>query len=205
MSRSGKAKKPKMVDGHLIQTRQKAEVWFALYYIMGTDRSIDGLADYGHKVGMQISRTTLARYSRQYKWQDRVAALDEQLQQDRDLELAELVQKMNENQMQIGRGFGDLVKTGLQRYTEYLSKNPDKRLSPQSMSILASTGTKIERLAAGEATDRIELRNNIVNVIIPQIVNLFYSINDLEDPDKRTQQFALGAQRIIDQTTKDFE
>jgi hypothetical protein len=78
-----------------------------------------------------------------------------------------------------------------------LVKDNPSVMSPRDAIHMADIGSKIERLARGEATDRHELTVQIVEPLVRQIVALFEQVNVLVDENARARQFAIGADSII--------
>lgn len=70
-------------------------------------------------------------------------------------------------------------------------------LTPSDIARLADVGTKIERLAVGEATSRIEVVENTLRAMVMEISALFREVNVYPDQDDRMREFGTGADAII--------
>jgi len=85
-----------------------------------------------------------------------------------------------------------------------VSNNLDQ-LTPRDTGYLADIGVKLERLARGEATTRAAIEVEMLAPVIHHIVALFQQVNVYDDSDRRQQEFALGADRILEQAIGPFE
>ena len=60
-------------------------------------------------------------------------------------------------------------------------------------------GSRLERLARGEATTRQAVAHEMISPVIYNIVQLFQQINIYEDVEQRQREFAVGCDVILEQ------
>lgn len=125
---------------------------FELYWRLGAERSIERLHEAMAKAGEAPALRTLYGWSSRYHWQDRVADLEREAREVEDeVRIAE-VKAMQERQ----------AKEGLflqQRGARWLAELTAEDVPPAAAIRAITEGAKLERLARGEVTERIEQRN----------------------------------------------
>ena len=128
---------------------QKSFAAFTVYRDMGSERSLSKLSQ-----KLVKNKVTLAKWSVQWEWQERVGAWDVEL--DRQGRLAQIaaVQDMNERHVILARAMLGIVARRLQ------SVEPGT-LSPSDVVKWADVSAKLERLARGEATDRVDIMERV--------------------------------------------
>lgn len=178
-------------------SRARADVLFVLYQQAGPARSLVGLHEQAAALGLNVSVSTLKRYSKQFGWQERLEAIDRAAAEHDDERAAEAVRLMNERQAQLGRSLQGVAATALQSYVRDRGQLDEVR--PGEVARLAEAGTKLERLALGEATERQEVVVTVWNVVVRELVPLFASVNALSAPDERAAAFARGLDELVDQ------
>ena len=181
-----------------IVEKARADSFFLFFSLMDSDRSLEKLHSYVTKMGLNISLTSLKRYSAKYNWQERLKEVQAKKVERMDEYVVNDVVEMNIRQAKLGQAMQGIAGIGLQHV-----KNNPTRLSPRDAVYLGDTGSKLERLARGEATDRHELTVQIVEPLVRQIVALFEQVNVLVDENARARQFAIGADSIIVDNFKD--
>jgi hypothetical protein len=164
-----------------------------LYHAMGPSRSLERLHRYVSGIGLDTSLKTLKTYSAQYDWQSRIRDLDEQQAQTQRAEHLQTITEMNHNQARLGAALQNVSAMSLRN----ISLNPV--LTPRDTGYLAEIGSRLERLARGEATTRQEITSQVLTPVVNNIVVLFNRVNDIEDPDQRRVEFGVGADAIIEQ------
>ena len=95
--------------------REKADLFFFAYYQYGPDRSIARLYSDLKTMGVRTSESTLKRYSKDYGWQERIAALDAEARQQQNQHAVEDVLAMYKRHTQLGRALQGVAGSGLQR------------------------------------------------------------------------------------------
>ena len=173
-----------------------ANVLFSLYYQAGAERSLARLHSDLRSLGVDTSLTTLKRYSAKFDWQGRIARLDEEASHRDDARSLERIAGMNERQSQLGRSLQGAAATAVQTLLRDGSRLRD--VTPGELSRLADVGTRLERLAMGEATERQDLIVGAWNTVVQDIVQLFRTINVLPDEGSRAAAFAHGLDDLID-------
>jgi hypothetical protein len=174
----------------LTRRAARADAFFAIYYQMGSARSIEALYATATRLGLRVSTSTLRRYSTDYRWQARIAELDAQAA-DEEVGAVRAVQAMNRRQAAAGAALLDL---GVQALTALDARTVDAR----SAARLIEAGARVERLAMGEATTRTEITVSVYSKLVVEVVGLFASINELPDAAERRRRFALGLDGIVD-------
>ncbi len=132
-----------------------ANILFSLYYQAGAERSLARLHTDLRSLGVGTSLTTLKRYSAKFDWQGRIARLDEEAGHRNDDRSLERIAGMNERQSQLGRSLQGAAASAVQTLLRDGSRLRD--ITPAELSRLADVGTRLERLAMGEATERQDL------------------------------------------------
>jgi hypothetical protein len=174
----------------------RANILFALYFHSGAARSLVRLHDDARLLGAPISLATLKRYSTTGDWQARVARLDEEAEVRSDERALEQIAAMNERQSHLGRSLQGAAATSLQTLLRDAGRLGE--ISPAEIARLADTGTKLERLALGEATERHDIITSAWNVVVRDVVELFRTVNGIADPDERAAEFARGLDDLVD-------
>jgi hypothetical protein len=135
-------------------------VAFHAYFYLGPNRTLEELHGLLRREPRQFgfarppSWRTIERWSARYDWQDRIADLEaEARKRDSEEQLDELRQ-MNDRHAKEGRA---LQQKAIQRL-HALSEN---ELAPETAVRALVEGIKLERLAAGEATDRTAIEGGI--------------------------------------------
>jgi hypothetical protein len=174
----------------------RANILFSLYYQAGPSRSLVRLRDDARLLGVRISLATLKRYSSTCDWQARVARLDEEAELRHDERSLERIAAMNERQSQLGRSLQGAAATSLQSLLRDAARLGE--ISPAEIARLADIGSKLERLALGEATERRDIITSAWNVVVRDVVELFCAVNGTPDPDARAAEFARGLDDLVD-------
>lgn len=135
----------------------KAFEAFAVYRDLGPARSIALAAK-----SLGKARVTLERWSTKNGWSDRVSAWDDEsdrLSRERNLiERQEARRKMLDSH---AKGGSELHAIGQQVLDQYKGKDGEQRIAGLTIADAArimEIGSKMERLARGETTERVELR-----------------------------------------------
>ena len=170
--------------------------------MMGESRTLEKLHAICTDAGMghSYSLSTLKAYSQRFNWQQRIQDATERAQAQKSIEHAAVVQEMNDRQSRLGTAAQSLAMGGFQQAAKNITQ-----LTPRDSGYLADVGVKLERLARGEATTRAAIEVEMLAPVIHHIVALFQSINVYDDPAQLQQEFALGADRILEQAIGPFE
>jgi len=177
---------------------KRAESLMLIYHALGPTRSLERLARYITGLGLGTSLKTLKTYSANYDWQARIRELDQAQAETQQAEHLQLISDMNSNQARLGAALQNVSALSLRN----ISLNPV--LSPRDTGYLAEVGSRLERLARGEATTRQEITSQVLTPVVNNIVMLFNRVNDIEDADQRRLEFGLGADTIIEQVSGPF-
>jgi hypothetical protein len=122
---------------------------FNAYWELGAGRSLSELPRAFQALGKQPpSRRSLAEWSRQFHWQDRIADLERTARDADDAERREAIREMAERHAREGL----LLQ---QKGAEWLNGLETEQASADAAIRAVVEGARLERLARGEATDRI--------------------------------------------------
>ena len=174
------------------QTVAKANLLFGLYVALGPKRSLAAVAEVCTQIGLKAGEKSLKLYSADFHWQDRLAAITEQAGQQGDDEAALTIADMNRRQAALGQA----MQTAGQHTVKAINDN-SRVVGPADAARLIDSGSKLQRLAMGEATSRSEVINDTLTAIVKDIITLFKEVNQLADRDDRTREFGTGADAII--------
>lgn len=177
--------------------REKAELVFAVYYEGGPDRSIRRLHSDLKTMGVSISLATLKRYSKKYRWQERIADLDAEARQQQNQRSVEGVLAMNERHTQLAQALQGAAGSALRQ----LLAN-DSRLGGLKASDivrLLDLGLRAELRAVGASSDRREIAIETWNSVVTGVMRIFNEINKEPESDMRAKRFALRFDRLVDE------
>jgi len=182
------------------RTQAESEGYFAVFYAMGPERTLERLAR--ESVGFGLKRkhlSTIKVWSSQYQWQNRIRTLDEQTSRASMSDHIREVQDMNRTHAVIGsmgvqaaaRGLEQLIRhIGTEKPCEHCGLAPLK-LDANEISRLMDTFATWQRKALGEATDRTEITITIWNLLTIEVVQAYLATEVYEDPERRKREFML--------------
>jgi len=160
-------------------------------------RSFERCAELLTAYGDKTHRSTLAKWSSDFGWQQKVKTWDARLISDTYEHAAtdELLAHaaMQARQAQLGRTLSALASSGVER-----ALHNNVTPSPLESARLAEVGTRIERLALGETTSRAEVVQTVLRPVVSALLTVFVEANALDEPRERLASFADAAQRVID-------
>ena len=177
---------------HQPRTVEKANLLFGLYVALGPKRSLAAVAEVCTQIGLKAGEKSLKLYSVDFHWQERLTAITEQAGQLGDDHAALTIADMNSRQAALGQAMQDAGA-----HTVKAINTNKKIVEPTDAARLIDSGSKLQRLAMGEATSRSEVINDTLTAIILDIIALFNGVNQLADRDDRTREFGTGADAII--------
>ncbi len=181
------------------QRTARAEAAFTIYAGLGQDRSLEAVRATQTMLGQTpLGMSTLKAYSVDFDWQTRAAAFDRQVRAAHEAsdDQVNQVVAMNLRQARTGEIAQTLAVQGLAQY-----RNQPDLLRDQGVNALGGLmerGAKLERLARGAATDRPEVVGDVMRNMIVSMIDLFNTVNDLDDRAERAQKFATEADAIVD-------
>ena len=179
--------------------KSRAEAYFIEYYEMGPSRSLERLHERVTKMGLRKSLTSLKRYSIDFEWQKRVELLDTKFKAERELHARAKIDDMNDSQALDGRNMRSIARAAMINLSNIIRETGVLNLPAQDIVRFMAEGTKIERLAMGEVTDRIEAHDFAYNVMLLGIVEIFNEINEYPSKAKRREAFAVKVDELRDQ------
>lgn len=189
--------------------REKAEYLFAMYRLLGTERSLTKLHEYCTVLGIRISENSLKLYSTKYEWQKRV--LEENARDKQAIEKATSaqVEQMNARHAQYAQGLLALATAGLNRWQQAMRDTERGKvldITVQDMISLYKAAQSGERLARGQATSRIEVWIDVAATVVKEFGLIFIAVNQLSDAESREAEFVRLSDEMIkryfNETTK---
>jgi len=177
-------------------TRERADVAFALYHQMGAERSLKRLHEELRALGVDISLVTLKRYSKRFRWRQRVAELDAEVAQRQRERGLEHILAMYDRHAQLARAMQGAGGSALKKLMSSEARLAEMRAA--EIARLLELGLKAERHALGESSDRREMALTTWNAVTTEMVKLFSEVNVEPDPEARARLFAHGVDRIVD-------
>ena len=179
--------------------KKNHQAFFDLYLMMGPDRSLARLKETLAELGLVITLNTLKNYSVRYHWQQRLSDAEERAQAQQQESDASTLITMNDRQANLGEVTQRLA-------AHYLTQTFDQvRLDPSSVrgtsldiARLLEAGSKLERLARGEVTNRTEARTQAYSVMVHQISEVFINVARVHNlsPDV-IEDFTRGADAVV--------
>jgi hypothetical protein len=167
--------------------QRRAESYYLLYAALGRERSLSKLRETLADLGLSVSLNTLKSYSANHDWQGRAEFLD---QRNTSLEHANLPAEMNERHARLGIALQTVAGKRLETIDA-------SELSVGDAPRLAKAGVDIERLATGQANERYELVASMLSPMIYDLVDLFKTVNVIDDPQARVTAWARQADAIV--------
>ena len=126
---------------------------FDAYWMLGSERTIEQLHAVLRGEGRAPSRRTLFEWSRTYRWQERLARIEEEAKRAEDDVRVEALREMYERQ----------AKEALllqHRGAEWLAGITDDKVTADAAVRALVEGARLERLARGEPSERQEVREH---------------------------------------------
>ena len=178
--------------------RARAEAAFAIYAGLGAGRSLRRIQEMQVLLGVMkpYALSTLESYSREFDWQRRVQDFDAKAAAAAAASLEEDAVVMHQRQAQAGALAQQIAVAGLEAFESDPALLQEEGVA--ALSLLLERGAKLERLARGAATDRPEVVGDVMRSMIVAMIDLFTTVNDLDDRVERAQKFATEADAIVD-------
>ena len=187
-----------------VRSREFADFCFDVYLTMEPPRSLKRLGELLAEHSIKISHTTLREYSRHFGWQKRLSDAAEIAKRSPVLKAADHLVSMAEKHAENGRIMQYFANTFL---SAQLKDGPKKRrVNVGDLARLMVDGSKLERLALGEATDRTEVRLEAFNLVVAQVIDVFTEVaHTYQIPDAAVRDFAHGAEKVVNQAMAQAE
>lgn len=167
-SNSTKSREPEPWERQPGETPKAFEA-FQLYRDMGASRSTSAVGRQLHK-----HRDLICRWSRRYGWVKRVASWDDEQDRLRRKKLEGELEEMAERHAKIALMMQDKIAAQL----EHMNKS--SKTKPIPVTVLhhwTDTAVRIERLARGQATERMETRE----------LNTWQDLMEYDDDDENAE------------------
>ena len=175
------------------------EVFFELYLMMGEKRSLPKLRSILASLGLRMTLNTVKNYSVRYGWQLRLqTALESAQAQQRDKDM-NLAVWMNDRQAQLGEASLSLARHYIDQTLQRIEADPSSvQGTSQDIARLIDSGSRLERLARGEVTNRTEARIQAYSVVVSQISEVFINVARVYDfPPDAIEDFTRGADAVV--------
>ena len=175
------------------------EAFYDVYLMMGHDRSLSKLHSVLANLGLNMTLNTLKNYSSRYDWQQRLRNAEQSAQaQKQEQDTARLI-SMNERQAGLGELSQRLAAHYLKQTFDRVMADPAAvQGTSQDIARLIESGSRLERLARGEVTNRMEARVQAYSVMVSQISEVFVNVARVHDlsPDA-IEDFTRGADAVV--------
>ena len=172
---------------------------YAVYLMMGHDRSLSKLNSVLANLGLNMTLNTLKNYSARYDWQQRLRNAEQSAQaQKQEQDTARLI-SMNERQAGLGELSQRLAAHYLKQTFDRVMADPAAvQGTSQDIARLIESGSRLERMARGEVTNRTEARVQAYSVMVSQISEVFVNVARAQDlaPDA-IEDFTRGADAVV--------
>jgi hypothetical protein len=138
----------------------------------------------------------------EFGWQNRILEVDAKLKDEREKAKFAKIEAMNDRQAQDARNLQAIARAGMTGLVQQMRETGQLEMQPQDIATLLEKGARLERLALGEATDRLEAISVTYNIMLLGFVELFKEVNLIKDAEQRMRTFAL---RIDDYRNRKFK
>lgn len=173
-----------------------------MYLALGGDRSLVRVQELCTAIAPESvpSLRTLKGWSTQFEWVKDAEAFDARRSAQNTEVLLQDTFDIDRRHGQVGRALQQLALLGLNKAAPEQGgvRVLGSDVRPGDIARLAEAGVRIERLAAGLATERTEVLVQVWNAITVQVVELFLTVNGIVDENARAVRFAEGIDRIVD-------
>lgn len=165
---------------------------FAAFRDMGADRSISAVARQ-----LSVSRQILTRWQARFDWNERVEAFDADLDRQRWRRNQQEALDMADRQARSGVAMQARAMQALQQVDA-------ATLGPRDLTYMMDVAVKIERLARGAPSERIEMVGILVTPLVQAFGAIFLEINRIEDPDIRAEEYASRSDVVMEEIVSRF-
>lgn len=182
----------------------RAEICYQFYKSMGVSRTLTSLHEHVRLMGVRRSLKTIERWSVKYEWQRRL--LEENAEEKRRLErsTADQVEKMNQRHAQFAQGVFGMALASLNYFQSVMTKdaqgNKSLETTVNELIQLFKAAQAGERLARGQATNRIEIWMDLAQTVVHEFGLIFLSVNSIPDEDQRKAEYI----RLSDEMMKRY-
>jgi len=184
--------------------KEKADMLFMVYKMMGPERSLFKLAEFCTAVGLKVSEKTLKLYSAKFEWQRRLLELNAKEVEQKEKSLVTQIEQMNAQHAQFARGLLALAAAGLTHHQQRMTVTPQGgrslALDIDEVIALFKAAQSGERLARGQATSRVEVWLDVAATVVREFGLIFLSVNSLPDENERKAEFI----RLSDEMMKRY-
>ena len=150
---------------------ERAFTYELAYRALGKDRSVQKVWEIARAAGDTVALKTLHLYSADFGWVENARKYDEERRAVvAQTQLSDAIAD-NVRHASFGRAFQELALLGIAAKRTDEEGRPRTRveLSGSEIARLGEVGIKIERLASGMATDRMEIMSGAMRVIVEEI------------------------------------
>lgn len=178
-----------------IRAEERAEYFYLVYELMGTNRTLKRLWGLVRNLGVEISLKTLERYSTVNNWQARLLERAARRESANFPDIQDQVDRMNKEHSQAFQDIGALVRAGILFYQEQIAQKVKAGIPPilnmdlATLGKLAQTYQYGERLARGLATSKAEIIVEILPPLVKDMFAVFLAVNVMtNDPPELTKR-----------------
>ena len=167
--------------------------------MLGHDRSLSKLHSVLANLGLHMTLNTLKNYSARHDWQLRLRNAEESAQAQKQEQDTAMLITMNERQAGLGELSQRLAAHYLtQTFNQVLADPTAVQGTSQDIARLMEAGSRLERLARGEVTNRTEARVQAYSVMVSQIAQVFINVARVYDlPPDAIEDFTRGADAVV--------
>ena len=182
------------------RTEAKANGYFWVFYGLGNTRDFGILQARLRALGEKVSRSTIELYNKRYDWPARIAKLDAEREADRERETKDKVNELEKAELALGKGYFSVAAQAMRHL-------PDKAADMMVSDVVSLTkeGSRLQRLALHQATDRTEFVATFYNSVVRQMVAVFLRVNELTDSEQRKAAYATELDAVMASEVKALE
>jgi hypothetical protein len=175
------------------------DAFFDIYLLLGVDRSLPKLRSTLASLGLAMTLNTLKNYSVRFDWQLRLRTAHESAQAQKQQQDTATLISMNERQAGLGELSQRLAAHYLtQTFSQVLADPSSVQGTSQDIARLIDAGSRLERLARGEVTNRTEARVQAYSVMVAQISEVFINVAKVYNlPPDAVEDFTRGADAVV--------
>jgi len=179
--------------------KRNHQAFFDIYLMMGKERNLAKLHSVLADLGLTLTLNTLKNYSVRYGWQQRLQTAQAAAQAQQQQQDTHALVTMNERQASLGELSQRLAAHYLtQTFQQVLADPAAVQGNSQDIARLMESGSRLERLARGEVTNRTEARVQAYSVMVAQISEVFVNVARVHglSPDA-IEDFTRGADAVV--------
>jgi hypothetical protein len=174
---------------------ERQNFYYLIYEMIGTGRTLKKVHKLASGIGSRVALKTLQHYSAKYNWQSRLLERAARQEAAPMIEAKELLVKINQDHYQIFEDIGKLVKAGIRYHKKQIALSEQAGLGDvleipvTYLGKMAEYVQRGQRIASGQATDRIEVVYEVMAPVVKEIMAVFLAVNYIsKDPPELVQR-----------------